>query len=60
MGGVDAWQAEGLRQQFGRVARSGLDGVDASTDDVERITGAPPRSISDWARAHRAELLGDG
>lgn len=60
VGGVDAWQAEGLRQQFGRVARNGLDGVDASTDDVERITGAPPRSISDWARAHRAEMLGEG
>ncbi|PCN48375.1 NAD(P)-dependent oxidoreductase [Curtobacterium sp. 'Ferrero'] len=60
VGGVDAWQAEGLRRQFGRVARNGLDGVDASTDDVERITGTPPRSISDWARAHRAEMLGEG
>ncbi|MFS0731867.1 NmrA family NAD(P)-binding protein [Curtobacterium sp. 1P10AnD] len=56
--GVDAWQAEGLRQQFGRVARRGLDGVDAFTDEVERITGEPPHSLADWARRHRDELLG--
>lgn len=58
--GVDAWQAEGLRQQFGRVARRGLDGVDLFTHEVERITGEPPRSLADWARRHRAELLGPG
>lgn len=56
--GVDAWQAEGLRQQFGRVARRGLDGVDAFTDEVERITREPPHSLADWARRHRDELLG--
>lgn len=56
--GVDAWQAEGLRQQFGRVARRGLDGVDAFTDEVERITGVQPRSLADWAGRHRDELLG--
>ncbi|KTR04721.1 NmrA family NAD(P)-binding protein [Curtobacterium luteum] len=56
--GVDAWQAEGLRQQFGRVARRGLDGVDAFTDEVERIIGVQPRSLADWAGRHRDELLG--
>ncbi len=56
-GGVDAWQAEGLRQQFGRVARRGLDGVAAFTDEVELITGEPPRSLAGWARSHRHELL---
>ncbi|WP_420363021.1 NAD(P)H-binding protein [Curtobacterium aetherium] len=56
--GMSAWRAEGLRQQFGRVARRGLDGVDQHTDEVERITGAPATSLADWARAHRRELLG--
>jgi uncharacterized protein YbjT (DUF2867 family) len=56
--GMPAWQAEGLRQQFGRVARRGLDGVDALTDDVERITGTPATPLSGWAGAHRTELLG--
>jgi uncharacterized protein YbjT (DUF2867 family) len=56
--GMSAWQAEGLRQQFGRVARQGLDGVDVLTDEVERITGTPAVPMSRWARAHRGELLG--
>jgi uncharacterized protein YbjT (DUF2867 family) len=56
--GMPAWQAEGLRQQFGRVARRGLDGVDVLTDEVERITGTPAAPMSRWARAHRGELLG--
>ncbi|PZE29406.1 NAD(P)H-binding protein [Curtobacterium sp. MCLR17_042] len=56
--GVPAWQAEGLRQQFGRVVRRGLDGVDVMSDDVLRITGTAPRSLADWARAHRDDLLG--
>lgn len=58
--GMPAWQAEGLRQQFGRVARHGLDGVDALTDDVRRLTGEPPRSLADWARSRRAVLLSEG
>lgn len=57
LSGVPAWQAEGLRQQFGRVVRRGLDGVDVMSDDVLRITGAAPRSLTDWARAHRDDLL---
>lgn len=56
--GMPAWQAEGLRQQFGRVVRRGLDGVDVMSDDVLRITGTAPRSLADWARAHRDDLLG--
>lgn len=56
--GMPSWQAEGLRQQFGRVARRGLDGVDALTDDVERITGVPATPLSGWARSRRAALLG--
>jgi uncharacterized protein YbjT (DUF2867 family) len=56
--GMPAWQAEGLRQQFGVVARRGLDGVDALTDEVLRITGEPPRSMATWARARRSVLLG--
>ncbi|GAA4265311.1 NmrA family NAD(P)-binding protein [Frondihabitans peucedani] len=58
--GVPAWQAEGLRQQFGVVARRGLDGVDLLTTDVERITGEPARSLAAWARSRRAVLLGEG
>ena len=58
LGGVPAWQAEGLRQQFGRVLRRGLDGVDVMSDDVTRITGTAPRSLRDWALAHRSELTG--
>lgn len=58
--GMPAWQAEGLRLQFGRVARHGLDGVDALTGDVERITGTPARSMAAWARARRAFLLDEG
>jgi len=56
--GVPAWQAEGLRQQFGRVARHGLDGIDVQTDEVERLTGRPARALADWARSRRATLLG--
>lgn len=48
----------GLRQQFGRVMRRGLDGVDVMSDDVLRITGAAPRGLAEWARAHRDDLLG--
>ncbi|MCJ1714277.1 NAD(P)H-binding protein [Curtobacterium sp. VKM Ac-2922] len=58
LSGVPAWQAEGLRAQFGRVARRGLDGVDVLTDQVERITGTPARPMSAWARDRRAVLLG--
>ncbi|MGN7190786.1 NAD(P)H-binding protein [Curtobacterium sp. MCBA15_004] len=56
-GGVPAWQAEGLRQQFGRVLRRGLDGVDVMSDDVSRITGTAPRSLREWAADHRGELM---
>lgn len=59
-GGVPAWQAEGLRQQFGRVLRRGLDGVDVMSDDVTRITGRPPRALSAWARDHHDDLLSRG
>ncbi|QKS21810.1 NmrA family NAD(P)-binding protein [Curtobacterium sp. Csp1] len=57
-GGVPAWQAEGLRQQFGRVLRRGLDGVDVMRDDVARITGTAPRPLRAWAADHRDDLLG--
>lgn len=56
--GISSWQAEGLRRQFGLVARHGLDGVDALTTEVERLTGTPARSMTAWARAHRDALLG--
>jgi uncharacterized protein YbjT (DUF2867 family) len=56
--GMPGWQAEGLRQQFGVVARRGLDGVDVLTHEVERITGTPATPLSGWALAHRKELLG--
>jgi uncharacterized protein YbjT (DUF2867 family) len=58
LGGMPSWQAEGLRQQFGRVARRGLDGVDVQTDEVERRTGRPARSMEDWARSRRRVFLG--
>jgi uncharacterized protein YbjT (DUF2867 family) len=56
--GMPGWQAEGLRQQFGVVARRGLDGVDVLTHEVERITGTSATPLSGWALAHRKELLG--
>ena len=56
--GMPAWQAAGLRQQVGVVARRGLDGVDVLTHEVERITGTAATPLSGWARAHRRELLG--
>ncbi len=56
--GTEGWFAEGLRQQFGRVARRAMDGIDRRTDDVERLTGQPARSVSAWARDNRATLLG--
>ncbi|RFA13262.1 hypothetical protein B7R21_08595 [Subtercola boreus] len=59
LSGVSSWQAEGLRRQFGRVARLGLDGVDALTSDVERLTGTPARPMSAWAHDRRAVLLGE-
>jgi uncharacterized protein YbjT (DUF2867 family) len=55
--GMPGWQAEGLRQQFGVVARRGLDGVDVLTHEVERITGTPATPLSGWALAHGKELL---
>lgn len=58
--GMPTWQAEGLRQQFGRVARRGLDGVDEQTSEVERITARPATSLAAWAATRRAVLLGGG
>lgn len=58
LSGLPAWKAEGLRQQFGRIARHGLDGIDVQTDEVERITGQPARSMSEWARSRRDVFLG--
>ncbi|WP_083199589.1 NmrA family NAD(P)-binding protein [Microbacterium oleivorans] len=58
--GMPTWFAEGLRQQFGRVARRAMDGIDLRTDDVERLTGHPARSVTAWARDNRATLLGMG
>ena len=55
---MPSWQAEGLRQQFGRVARHGLDGISVQTGEVERLTGVAPRSLSEWARSRREVFLG--
>ena len=48
LGGADAWTAEGLRQQFARVVRHGLDHADARTDHVQRITGQPATPLATW------------
>jgi uncharacterized protein YbjT (DUF2867 family) len=53
LGGADAWTAEGLRQQFARIVRQGLDNVDACTDDVPRITGHPATPLATWIEANR-------
>ncbi len=53
LGGADAWTAEGLRHQFGRVVRHGLDHADALSGDVERITGHPATTLEAWVRANR-------
>jgi uncharacterized protein YbjT (DUF2867 family) len=55
-GGADAWLARGLVRQYAEVVRDGLDDVRAMTDAVSRITGTPPRSFLDFARAHADEL----
>jgi uncharacterized protein YbjT (DUF2867 family) len=56
-GGADAWLARGLVRQYAEVVRGGLDDVLAMTDTVREITGTPPRSFLDFARAHAEELL---
>jgi hypothetical protein len=55
-GGADAWLARGLVRQYAEVVREGLDDVQAMSDAATRITGTPPRSFLDFARAHAAEL----
>ncbi len=50
---------EGLRQQFGRVARHGLDGGRRAHGRGGWITGTPARPLSAWARERRAVLLGE-
>ncbi|MBF4617201.1 SDR family oxidoreductase [Clavibacter sp. VKM Ac-2873] len=54
--GADAWLARGLVTQYARVVRDGLDEVRAMTDTVQEITGTPPRSFLEFARAHAEEL----
>ena len=56
LGGADAWTAEGLRQQFARVVRHGLDHADVCTDDVQRITGQPATSLTTWVDKNRAQF----
>ena len=53
LGGADAWTAEGLRLQFARVVRHGLDHADVQTDDVERITGRPATTLAAWVTANQ-------
>jgi uncharacterized protein YbjT (DUF2867 family) len=55
-GGADAWLARGLVRQYAEVVRGGLDDVRAMTDTVREITGTPPRSFLEFARAHADEL----
>ncbi|WP_445445021.1 SDR family oxidoreductase [Clavibacter sp. km3a] len=55
-GGADAWLARGLVRQYAEVVRDGLDDVRAMSDAVSRITGTPPRSFLDFARANADEL----
>lgn len=57
LGGADAWTAEGLRQQFGRIVRHGRDDVDVRTDDVQRITGRPATTLAAWIHAHRDRFI---
>lgn len=56
LSGADAWTAEGLRQQFARVVRHGLDHADALTDDVQRITGQPATSLANWVHANQGHF----
>lgn len=53
LGGADAWTAEGLRHQFARVVRNGLDHADVLTDDVRRLTGHPATTLKSWVTAHQ-------
>ncbi|GAB7045506.1 hypothetical protein [Catenuloplanes indicus] len=53
LGGAGAWTAEGLRQQFARIVRHGLDNVDACTDEIPRITGRPATALATWIEANR-------
>jgi hypothetical protein len=44
--GMDAWTADALVGLFAEYRRSGTHGyASAVSDDVERITGRPPRSL---------------
>ncbi|RFA17560.1 SDR family oxidoreductase [Subtercola boreus] len=56
LGGADAWTAEGLRHQFARVVRHGIDHADVLTDDVERITGRPATTLEAWVRANKTRF----
>ena len=57
LGGADAWTAEGLRQQFARVVRHGLDHAGGQSDDVQKITGIPATSLEAWVRANRKSFI---
>ncbi|NQW90322.1 NmrA family NAD(P)-binding protein [Curtobacterium sp. VKM Ac-2861] len=57
LGGGDAWTAEGLRQQFARVVRHGLDHAGDRSDDVQKITGTPATSLEAWVRANRNSFV---
>lgn len=49
--GVDAWLADGLGE-LDEVARSG--GASGVTDEVQKATGAPARSLEEFVREHQA------
>lgn len=48
--GMDQWMIEGLIEQYKLVAFGEATGV---TDDLTRILGRPPRSLSDFAKDYR-------
>lgn len=54
--GSDPFTAEGLRHQFADVLRHGRDDAAVFTETVRSLTGAAPRSFTDFADAHRDTL----
>lgn len=54
--GSDAFTAQGLRHQFADVLRHGHDDAAVFTETVRSLTGAAPRSFTEFAEAHRDAL----
>jgi hypothetical protein len=53
--GLPSWRAESLRELYESYGKGEATAV---SDDVARVTGAPPRPLEQFARDYTDELLG--